>query len=113
MEKEKDLIEKLDLYDFSKQLFVSNYKLLKREKRQCFKMLHELRRRLLEEPNDYDYTNYQCIEVVLGMIYECLKIGKDILCFGVNEEKLRKFYLCLLKISLKEGSDILWTKKLF
>ena len=106
MGKEKELIEKLDMYEFSKQLFVSTYKLLKKERRQCFKMYHELRRKLLEKPNDYDYTNFQCLEVVLGLLYDCIKIGKDIINFGVDEKKLEKFYLSLLKLSLKEGSDV-------
>ena len=103
---EKELIQKLDMYDFSKELFVSNYKTIKKEKRKCMKLLNKIGSKSYGELNDFELMNYKCLKRVLSILNVSLNIGKRILNNGVTSvEELKQFYRTIVHLYVNEGNE--------
>ena len=105
MENEKKLIEELDLYYYSKTLFLSNYKLLKKLKRDCERRINNIKRKDLGELSDLDVTNYKCLRSVLSILNVSLSSSRKILENGVTDENLQHFYRTLYHLYVREGNE--------
>ena len=103
---ENELIQQLDMYDFSKEIFVSNYKTIKKEKRKCMKLLNKIGKKTYGELNDFGLANYKCLKRVLGFLDASLNIGKRILQNGgANVEELKHFYRTIVHLYINEGNE--------
>ena len=99
---EKQLLDELDMIEPSKSIFISNYKLLKRERNKCQRYLKDIKDKLsnLKDENERDYyekNNYYLL-LCLKRIDKSIEIAEKILDEGVNEDKMITFYLSIYHI---------------
>ena len=104
--KEKELIERLDMYESSKQLFVSSFKTIKKERNKCLKQIKKIKEKPFEELDDFELTNYRCLRNVLSILNVSLRTGKRILTEGVDEKKLKLFYRSIYHLYIREGNEL-------
>lgn len=97
MEEEKQLLENLDLCEPSKTLFITNYKLLKRELTKCKKSLKEIKEHITNakdiDEKDYFERNSYFLHLSIVRIKKALDVAKSILEEGVTNDKMIVFYL--------------------
>ena len=105
MDRKKELVEKLDMYEVSKNLFISNLKLLRKERDKYSKQVERNMKKNHEGISEYELFNYRCIKAVYCYLEELIQKAEDILEFGVKKESLEDFYLSLVKLYEGEGSD--------
>ena len=109
---QKELFDKLDMYDFSKELFISNYKLLKKEKRRCLKTMNDIKNDLKESSDYYKETNLFNLDTVYRIILMALKMAKKILEEGANRKNVELFYRTIVHLYVREGNEWNGTRRI-
>lgn len=112
---EKELINNLDLFDCSKELFLSNIKVLKKYQKICKRKIKEINQCLTNTIRDSIYnkvdseylnTVKDCYTNLLINIESSLKYSNGFInSTGTDKETLLCFYKSLYKIYLEEGSN--------
>ena len=100
--KQKELIEKLDMTYFSKQLFVFNYKLVRKQKRYCLKKIKQLKNEPLLDTDYYLQTNLENFQTVLRLLNHTISYGNQILENGVDRGLLCRFYHSFINVFVRE-----------
>ena len=105
---EKELINNLDLFDCSKELFLSDIKVLKKHQKICKRKIEEINQLLNTNICDSVYltTIKDCYTNLLINIESSLKYSNVFInSTGTDKETLLCFYKSLYKIYLEEGSN--------
>lgn len=98
------MLDKLDLFDTSKDLFISTYKALKRQLTKVNKLINEAQKTLKNDEDGFVIKNIEILNVVRTQIVVSLEKANTIINnYSANKKELSEYYDSLVEIYTVEN----------